>query len=322
MRARAFVLALTTSATPTVAEVPFLDLPLDCVLGQTCFIEDYVDADPGIAQRDYTCGLKSRDGHKGTDIALISEAAMDAGANVLAAAPGVVEATRDDVTDRPYSAAFARELDGRECGNAVRLRHENGFQTLYCHMKKGSLTVQPGTVVRRGQPLGQVGMSGQSNFAHVHITVLKDGQVVDPFNPAATGSCGTATASLWNDPPAYAKAGLFTASFSTSVPSLAHVQSGAARRDTARPDHSLVLYGFAFFAETGDVMSFSAVGPDGEIFTHSETIDPGQAQLFRAYGRRAPAAGWPVGSYTGTVRLDRDGTLLALRHATIWIAAH
>jgi len=317
---RALVLILVTSAAPTAAEVPFLDLPLDCTLGQTCFIEDYVDADPGFAQHDYTCGLKSRDGHKGTDIALTSDAAAGPDTDVLAAAPGQVEAVRDDITDQPYSADLADGLRGRECGNAVRLLHDNGYQTLYCHMKRGSVAVRPGDAVTRGQPLGQVGMSGQSNFPHIHMTVLKDGAVIDPFNATASDTCDAEGASLWNETPPYSKAGLFTASFTTSVPSLAHVQSGAARRDTATPDRDLVLYGFAFFAETGDQMTFEASGPDGLAFTHSDTIDQGRAQLFRANGRRAPVAGWPPGTYTGAVTLTRDGIILAQRQASIHIA--
>ncbi len=319
MRVQALVLILTTSAAPTAAEVPFLELPLDCTLGETCFIEDYVDADPGIAQHDYTCGLKSRNDHKGTDIALTSDAAAQGATDVLAAASGQVEAVRDEIPDRPYSADIAAELSGRECGNAVRLRHANGLQTLYCHMKRGSVAVKPGDIVQSGQPLGQVGMSGQSNFPHVHITVLKAGEVIDPFDPMATDACGPSKDTLWNDPPPYAKAGLFTASFSTSVPSLAHVQSGDARRETARPDHDLVLYGFAFFAETGDEMRFTASGPEGELFSHAETIDRGRAQLFRAYGRRAPETGWSEGAYTGSVTLLRDGIILAQRQASITV---
>lgn len=319
MRGQALALLLVASAAPTAAEVPFLALPLDCTLGETCFIEDYVDADPTSAQHDYTCGLKSRDGHKGTDIALLSNDLIDTGVNVLAAAPGVVEAVRDGVTDEPYSPEVAERIKGRECGNAVRIGHDNGYQTLYCHMKRGSLKVSEGDRVDTGTPLGLVGMSGQSNFAHVHITVLKDGQTIDPFNPGATDTCGAGTPALWLDTPDYSPTGLFTASFSTSVPRLDHVQSGAARRSTARPDHDLVLYGYAFFAETGDEMAFEATGPGGELFRHSEVIDKGQAQLFRAYGRRAPDGGWPRGQYAGHVTLTRDGVILARRHATILV---
>ncbi|WP_047996939.1 M23 family metallopeptidase [Puniceibacterium sp. IMCC21224] len=316
-------LILTASAAPTAAEAPFLSLPLDCTLGQTCFIEDYVDADPGIAQHDYTCGLKSRDGHRGTDIALLSDDAMDRGTAVLAAADGVVEAVRDGVPDRPYSAEIAAEIAGQECGNAVRILHPNGYQTLYCHMKRSSLAVQQGQQVTTGTPIGQVGMSGQSNFPHVHITVLKDGKVVDPFAPEVPAgiepACGTGSGTLWFDPPIYGRTGLFTASFTTSMPRLTHVQSGAARRDSARPDHDLILYGFAFFAETGDEMQLTATGPDGAVFTHRLTIDRGQSQLFRAFGRHAPEGGWPKGAYTGTVSLVRKDKILALRQAKITV---
>lgn len=311
---------LTLSAAPIAAEVPFLTLPLDCTLGQDCFIEDYVDVDPSQAQHDYTCGLKSRNGHRGTDIALTTDAAMDRGTPVRAAAAGVVEAVRDGVADRPYSAAIAAEIKGKECGNAVRIGHPNGYQTLYCHLKRGSLRVRQGDQVTTGTQLGDVGMSGQSNFPHVHITVLKDGATIDPFapqGPAGVAACGTSDSTLWLDPPEYHRAGLFTASFTTSMPRLPHVQSGAARRDTARPDHDLILYGFAFFTQTGDELNLSATGPTGEIFEQIIPIDRGQDQLFRAFGRRAPDGGWPAGAYRGSVTLSRDGTVIALRQASI-----
>ncbi len=308
-----------TSAAPTAAEVPFLALPLDCTLGETCFIEDYVDADPTFAQHDYTCGLKSRDGHQGTDIALLSENEIDRGVTVRAAAAGTVQAVRDGVADEPYTAEVAARIKGQECGNAVRIAHDNGYQTLYCHLKRGSLSVTRGERVEAGAPLGQVGMSGQSNFAHLHFTLLRDAETIDPFNAGASQTCGADSGSLWLETPDYARAGLFTAGFSTSVPRLTHVQSGAARRETARPDHDIVLYGFAFHSEDGDQMGFSASGPEGEIFSQTQTIEDGMAQLFRASGRRAPDGGWPTGAYTGHVTLLRDGVILARRHATILV---
>src|SRR6056297_3535043 len=52
---------ILAAATTAAADAPRLALPIDCILGQTCYIEDYVDTDPGPGQRDYMCGLKSRD---------------------------------------------------------------------------------------------------------------------------------------------------------------------------------------------------------------------------------------------------------------------
>ncbi len=320
MARAAFALAtLIAAAAPVAAaDSPRLSLPIDCVPGETCYIEDYVDADPGPGKRDYMCGLKSRNDHRGTDIVLLSFDAMNTGVNVLAAAPGVVAATRDGVADQPVTPATRDQIKGRECGNAVRVDHGEGWQTLYCHMKRGSVQVRKGDAVDRGAVIGQVGLSGLTNVPHVHIGVLKDGKVVDPFNPADRNTCGAANGpDLWESALAYDLAGLFTAGFSTAVPGFDAVKSGAARAATARPDQPLVLYGHAFYAEPGDQLIFTAQGPNGELFRHDITLDDPKAQLFRAYGRKAPSGGWPAGAYRGYVRLQRGQEVLALRHADI-----
>ena len=311
------VLSLTVAA-PAAAEPPTLSLPIDCTLGTSCYIEDYVDARPGEGQRDFTCGLKSRDGHRGTDIVLFSFEDMARGVDVLAAAPGVVDATRDGMEDVPVSAATRKAIQGRECGNAVRINHGDGWHTLYCHLQKGSLQVQNGAEVKAGQVLARVGMSGLTNVPHVHLGVLKDGQVVDPFNPNARETCGEAQGDgLWQDAPDYDRAGLFTAGFSADVPAFNAVKSGRARITSARGASNLVLYGYVFFARAGDQLLFTISGPEGEVFRREVTLDDPQAQLFRAMGRKAPMGGWPAGAYRGYVTLSREGRILALRHADI-----
>ncbi|WP_245897740.1 M23 family metallopeptidase [Pseudoprimorskyibacter insulae] len=293
-------------------------LPLDCTLGETCFIEDYVDADPGPGTKDYTCGIKSRDAHRGTDIVLASHAAMEAGINVLAAADGLVEAVRDGVPDRAYSAEVAKDVQGQECGNAVRIGHENGLQTLYCHMKQGSVAVKPGDIVATGTPLGQVGMSGKSNIPHVHISVLKDGQVIDPFAPEA-GQCGTDQPQLWETPIAYEPTGFITAGFSDNVPSFDDVRSGAARRAVITRTQPLVLYAYFHDAQRGDILTITATGPDGQAFEHSELLKDPHRAMFRASGKRAPNTGWSKGDYRGIATLTRKGRLIGWRHADVTV---
>ena len=317
------VLAIALLATPAMAEPPRLALPIDCALGKTCYIEDYVDLDPGPGQNDFMCSLKSRDGHRGTDIHLLSFDAMEAGVNVLAAAPGRVSALRDGMEDIAVTPETRAQIQSQACGNAVRIDHGDGWQTLYCHMKKGSIAVTEGQQVDTGTPLGQVGLSGLTNAPHIHLSVLKDGQIVDPFLPEAQpGTCGTsADAGLWQTALPYDRAGLFTAGFSTAVPEFDAVKSGKARVTITRPDTPLVLYGHVFYAQPGDTMTFSAEGPEGELFYHTETLESPQAQLYRAYGRRAPEGGWPPGAYRGYIRLERDGRVLASRHADITVTA-
>lgn len=299
---------------------PRLSLPADCTLGESCYVEDYVDSKPGEGMADYTCGLKSRDGHRGTDFVLLSFEAMEAGVDVLAAAPGRVAATRDDVADRPVTDETRESIRGRECGNGVRIDHGEGWQTLYCHMARDSIAVRPGDKVQRGARLGRIGLSGLTNVPHVHLGVLHEGRVIDPFNPDHSETCGAGDGvGLWQNAPPYTPTGLFTAGFATAVPEFDAVKSGAARVRETSPDKPIVLYGHAFYPEPGDILRFTASGPEGEIFRHDITLEDPRAQIMRAFGRRSPPGGWPEGAYRGYIRLERDGLVVALRHADITV---
>ena len=87
-RVLAGLVTLTSLAHPSLADdLPF---PVDCTLGKDCFIQNYVDRDPGAGATDFTCGPLTYDGHNGTDIRLIDESAMAEGVDVLSASSGIV----------------------------------------------------------------------------------------------------------------------------------------------------------------------------------------------------------------------------------------
>ena len=56
---------------PAAAEPPKLSLPIACEVGKTCFVQKYVDVEPGPEVKDHACGTATDDGHTGTDIRLI-----------------------------------------------------------------------------------------------------------------------------------------------------------------------------------------------------------------------------------------------------------
>lgn len=312
-------LVLIASAPLAGAEDLRLALPLDCVVGKTCFIEDYVDNNPAAgAQKDFACGINSRDAHKGTDFALLEFEAIARGVPVLAAAPGMVLRTRDEMPDDRLMRGVT---EANACGNAVLLDHGQGWQTLYCHLRSGSVAVTPGERVETGDTLGMVGLSGQTNHPHVHLTVLRDGQTVDPFRPGATGTCGAPGDTLWIDPPAYTPTGLITAGFSDGVPSLQAVNDGSARRYRLAPAQPLVVYAHAAYPQPGDQLTISATGPAGtEVFRREIAFDTDQVSQMRAFGKKAPAGGWPAGAYLGSALLTRDGAVIAHRFAHVTVA--
>ncbi|WP_395639338.1 M23 family metallopeptidase [Pseudolysinimonas sp.] len=56
------------------------------------------------------------------------------------------------------------------------------YRTSYAHLQTGSMSLQMGDTVERGQVIGRVGSTGQSNGAHLHFTVqTADGAFINPL---------------------------------------------------------------------------------------------------------------------------------------------
>ena len=65
-------------------------------------------------------------------------------------------------------------------GEVVYLRHGFGYETRYAHLTK--FIVAEGQRVQRGQVIGYVGTTGQSEANHLHYEVLLNGTQVNPMN--------------------------------------------------------------------------------------------------------------------------------------------
>ncbi|HAH07758.1 MAG TPA: hypothetical protein DCM05_14755 [Elusimicrobia bacterium] len=57
-------------------------------------------------------------------------------------------------------------------GNYVVVDHGNGEFAAYCHMMEGSIRVEPGAKVRKGDVLGRVGNTGNSDAPHLHFQLM------------------------------------------------------------------------------------------------------------------------------------------------------
>lgn len=64
-------------------------------------------------------------------------------------------------------------------GNYVIISHSGGYQTLYAHM--ATISVKLGQKVNQGTVVGKLGSTGYSTGPHLHFTVYKNGQLIDPF---------------------------------------------------------------------------------------------------------------------------------------------
>jgi hypothetical protein len=241
---------------------------------------------------------------------------MQDGVNVIAAAAGTVLAVRDGITDHTYNATSTPNVADTECGNGIILEHRDGWTSQYCHLKKGSLVMQVGEPVAKGAPLGQVGLSGQTEFPHVHFVLRKDGQAIDPFNPSTTSqsaqSCTqTSGRTLWDDTMTYRATGLLDVGITSDPPDYANIRAGSAHARSLPSDSpALVVYGFAFGSSQNDIMRLSLTGPAGIIFDTEATIEAPEDLYFQAVGQRA-ATVWPAGIYEAFVQIKREGRLMS-----------
>lgn len=98
----------------------------------------------------------ARRNHKGVDIKTF------AGDTIYAAFDGRVR--------------FSKPFSGY--GNAIVLRHDMGFETLYSHNKKNLVAF--GDYVRAGQPIAIMGRTGRATTEHCHFEIRINGKAYDP----------------------------------------------------------------------------------------------------------------------------------------------
>lgn len=65
-------------------------------------------------------------------------------------------------------------------GNVVVVAHEGGYVTRYAHL--ADIEVKKGRMLKKGDKIGYVGVSGNSFAPHLHYEVLRDTVVMDPAN--------------------------------------------------------------------------------------------------------------------------------------------
>ena len=73
-------------------------------------------------------------------------------------------------------------------GNAVEVRHRNGYVTRYGHMRGFAKGIRRGSHVSIGQTIGYVGMTGLASGPHLHFEVLVNGAQRDPRRALAIKS--------------------------------------------------------------------------------------------------------------------------------------
>ncbi len=102
--------------------------------------------------------------HSGTQKYAV-DFSMPVGTPILASRAGVVIAVKEDSTIRGTSPKYGKH------GNYVRIRHVDGTEALYLHLKVNGARVSVGQRVARGQHIADSGHTGQSAMPHLHIQI-------------------------------------------------------------------------------------------------------------------------------------------------------
>tara|TARA_Y100000588_G_C13678561_1_gene679361 strand:- start:29 stop:622 length:594 start_codon:yes stop_codon:yes gene_type:complete len=178
-------------------------------------------------------------------------------------------------------------------------------------MKRSSIAVEPKQTVKAGQKLGYVGLSGLTEFPHVHFQVQFGERVVDPFVGLETHTgCGVGNKSLWR-PEALAKLAyrptiLLRSGFSTRPMTRAALQYGLYGRNVLSRKRGSLHFGvFVAGLYPGDRFNLQIFDNDGKrIRNGSSTMNKHAAVQFRslAHQQAKPLA---AGQYRARFTLFR-----------------
>ena len=290
-----------------------LSMPLSCDPGVDCWPLKYVDLDPSKGRRDYQCGAMTVDGHKGVDFAISDPRRLNRNeVPVLAAATGKVVGIRDEMPDVNIRIAGKASLKGRDCGNGVRIDHGGGWVSQYCHLKRGSVEVKAGDTVVSGDRLGLVGLSGSTEFLHLHVQFEKNGKVVDPFVGlgADESACGLGKAPLWKESVLrsfrYSAPLIQASGIAAEAPDTLGVSEGKYTDPKISPDAPLlVLWTDLYGLRKGDRISMRFTGADGAVLAETDWVQAkSQLRTFKYIGKKA-RQDWPKGNYRGVVQVER-----------------
>jgi murein DD-endopeptidase MepM/ murein hydrolase activator NlpD len=301
------------------AAAPSLAIPVRCDMARDCLIQKLVDLQPGPGRRDYKCGTLTTEEHDGVDFRVRDFVRFARGVDVLAAADGIVSRVRDGEAD---AAAGGDAAAGREAGNGVVVSHSAGWETQYSHLRRGSIRVRSGQAVRAGAVLGTVGLSGETEYPHLHFSIRHAGQEVDPFGGRSGAGCTAPQAALWNAVAArslaYVATTMATVGFARDRPVAEQARRGAYAMTDVSTSLPLVLWADAVGILASDLQRSTITAPDGHVVARNERpVNSGGLAWFGFAGRPAPAGGWPAGRYTGRYEIVRNGAVVASGEAAI-----
>jgi len=66
-------------------------------------------------------------------------------------------------------------------GNYIKIKHMNGYETMYMHLSRFAKSVKKGSYVRQGDLIGFVGRTGRATGPHLDYRISKDNKHLNPL---------------------------------------------------------------------------------------------------------------------------------------------
>ena len=325
--AAALILFLPAASPTRSGMTPIkLSSPVDCTLGEDCFIQNYVDMDPGPDAKDFTCGPLAYNNHQGTDFRLRNRAALQRPYSALATAPGKVVQVINNRPDHHFEEGAYSALD---CGNAVMIDHGGGWMSQYCHLAEGSVRVTNGDIVQRGQPIGYIGSSGGTSFPHLHYAIRAFNATIDPFiGVSPTGCEATESGPLWDDSVGafYADTAILGFGATRDFPNLNAMENGGLNTPPNEPYAPFYVWAHIMGVKSGDTLRFVALAPGDKIVASERFEVPEDKTIYSVNIGVEPSDGdfesWPAGTYEGRFAFYSGGQEIAKRSVTFSLPAN
>lgn len=118
-----------------------------------------------------------------------------------------------------------------------------------------------GDNVQVGDVLGKIGLSGRTQFPHVHVSVRHNGTRIDPFAPSGRLTCNASVDTLWDTPLEYDAGGLLSLRFFDHLPKIETLRFGRETAPLTNQSPAIVIAAFGFGAQKGDTVTLRIDGP-------------------------------------------------------------
>ncbi|MEI7475526.1 MAG: M23 family metallopeptidase [bacterium] len=271
-----------------------LSFPLACTINKDCWISAYPDDDKSDGWHDYKGGTRTYNGHTGTDIAITDIKTMNKGVSVKAANSGVVLRTRDGVNDINDKRIGVETVNNFACGNGIVTDNGSGIKIAYCHMKKGSIKYKKGDFVKKGDVIGLVGMSGKTEYPHLHIQVFENSKLVDPN-----------AENLWETKIPYNELFIYHIGVTDTMPDQLQCKEGGFNQQIiSKNSNKIYLWADIFAPMINDKITYKIISPDKNmIANNSKIIEKNNVRRFLYMIHKSNLK---QGLYTAIVTINRN----------------